>query len=209
MPLQLREAFSSSVQYRGATCQLRPSTNSRLRLESACTRHCAASLSGGGDAGETTARARRTPLIELGLRTAEGHCTGRRPLSFLARPWCDMPTCGLQSTVAFRMARARAPLRCLSLGRRRGTRACRARAPQGAGCGWLAYHRRTLRRRTASLLHCKTVVRRARCGLQFTVGFRVARTRAPLRWVSLGRRRSTRGCRARAVPRCLWSDHAS
>ena len=107
-------------------------------------------------------------------------------------------SCGLQSTVTLRVARTRAQLRCLTLGRRRSTRAYRACAPQGAGYGRSTYHGRTLCRRTASLLHYKTVVRRARCGLQSTIGFRVARARAPLRWLSLGRRRSTRGCRAHA-----------
>ena len=89
--LQRREAYSSSDRYRGATCQLRPPTNSRLRLESACARHSAACLSREGEARGITARARRPPLAELGPRTTKVHCSGRRPLSFLARPWCDMP----------------------------------------------------------------------------------------------------------------------
>ena len=108
---------------------------------------------------------------------------------------------GLQRTAGSRAANVSAPLRCLFLGRRRSTQARRACAPQGAGCDRPTNHRRTLCRRTASLLHCKTVVRNARCGLQSTVGFRVARARAPLRWLSLGRRRSTLGCRAHALCR--------
>ena len=107
-------------------------------------------------------------------------------------------SCGLQRAAGIRVARARAPLRWLSLGRWRNTRACRARAPCRAGCDRPTRYERALHRRKASLLRCKTVVRRASCGLQRAAGIRVARERAPLRWLSLGRWRNTQACRARA-----------
>ena len=58
-----------------------------------------------------------------------------------------------------------------------------------------------LNRQEASLLSCKTVVRRASCDLQCTAGFRTTDARAPLRWLSLGRWQNTRACRARATCR--------
>ena len=99
------------------------------------------------------------------------------------------------------MADARAPLRWLSLGRWRNTRACRARAPCCAGCDRPTHYERALHRRKTSLFRCKTVVRRASCGLQRAAGIRVARAQAPLRWLCLGRWRNTRACRARALCR--------
>ena len=55
-----------------------------------------------------------------------------------------------------------------------------------------------LHQRKASLIRCETVVRRASCGFQHAAGFRVARARVILRWLSLGRWQNTRACRARA-----------
>ena len=166
-------------------------------------RHYAGCLSGGSVAREVAARTRRAALIVTSSRTVKEKLHRRKTsLSLRCKITVRRASCGLQSTVTFRVARTRAQLRCLSLGRRRSTRAYRACAPQGAGCDRSTYHGRTLCRRTASLLHCKTVVRRARCGLQSTIGFRVARARAPLRWLSLGRRaQHARLSRARAVPR--------
>ena len=108
---------------------------------------------------------------------------------------------GLQRTADFRVAHARAPLRWLSLGRRRRTRAVCTRAPCRAGCGRPMPYASTLPRREASLLRRAVVVRRASCGLQHTADFCVAHTGAPLRWLSLGSRRSTRACCTR-VPCC-------
>ena len=66
-----------------------------------------------------------------------------------------------------------ATLRSLSLGRRRSTRACGARAPRLAGCGRSIAHERTLH--TAGLRVCSYAI-------------------APLRYLSIERRRSTRAC---------------
>ena len=260
------EGLSPSVQDRGATCELWLPTRSRLSRGTR-ERHCAGCLSGGGETRKLAARARRAALVLFGLRTMKGYCTGGRPLSFGARPWCDVravasnaqpafawharerhcagclsgggetrelaararraalavvglrirrvlhrreaslfrcktvvrrASCDLQRAAGIRVARAQAPLRWLSLGRWRNTRACRARAPCRAGCDRTTHYERALHRRKASLFRCKTVVRRASCDLQRAAGIRVARERAPLRWLSLGRWRNTRACRARA-----------
>ena len=53
-------------------------------------RHCAGCLSGGGEIRELAARARRVALVVIGLCIMKGHCTGGRPLSSGATPWCDM-----------------------------------------------------------------------------------------------------------------------
>ena len=45
---------------------------------------------GGGAALELAARARRAALVVVGL-PYKGRCDGERPLSFGARPWCDVP----------------------------------------------------------------------------------------------------------------------
>ena len=112
-------------------------------------------------------------------------------------------SCGLQRAAGIRVARAQAPLRWLSLGRWRNTRACRARAPCRAGDGRPTHYRRALHRRKASLLRCKTVVRRASCGLQRAAGIRVARASATALAVSREVAKHASLPRARAVLR--WS----
>ena len=96
-------------------------------------RHCAGCLSGGGETRELAARARRAALVLAGLRSMEGYCTGGRPLSFGARPWCDVRAVASNAHPAFawhankrhfagclsgggvtrNLPRARAVLRCL------------------------------------------------------------------------------------------------
>ena len=92
---------------------------------------------------------------------------------------------------------ASAPLRWLSLERRRSTRARCTRAPCRAGYGRSGLHERALHWREASLRRRQTVVRRASCGLQSAASFRVASASVPLRWLSPRRRRGTRSCCAR------------
>ena len=53
-------------------------------------RHCGGYLSGGGKTRKLAARARRAALVVDGLRIIKGHCAGEMPLSFGARPWCDV-----------------------------------------------------------------------------------------------------------------------
>ena len=72
------------------------------------TRRCAGCLSGGGAARELAARARRAVMAVVGLCCMQGHCTGERPLSFGARPWCDVPAAASNAQPAFAWhARAR------------------------------------------------------------------------------------------------------
>ena len=97
--------------------------------------------------------------------------------------------------------RAGAPaLRWLSLGRRRSTRARKARAVRFAGSDWPCVSEIHCTSKRPPI-RCKAVVRCARCGLPHSRLSRNKRTGAPLRWLSLGRRRSTRACDARALRR--------
>ena len=94
---------------------------------------------------------------------------------------------GLQCAAGFRMAHAnkRHCASCLSGGGE--TRELAARPQCCTGCDRSTCYERALHRRKASLFRCKTVVRHTSCGLQRTAGNHVARTQAPLRWLSLGR----------------------
>ena len=136
------------------------------------------------------------------------HCPDKRPVSFWRVAVVRRPSCGHPESAVVRVAHASAPLRSLSLGRRRSTQACCARAPCRAGCGRSAHYVRGLHRQETSLLRCVAVVRRTSCGLPEPAGFCVARASAALRMLSLETRRSTRACCARAVPRWLWSAYA-
>ena len=108
--------LSPSACCRGATCQLRPPIISRLSRGTRA-RHCARCLSGGGTARELAARARRAAVVVVGPCSKKGHCTGERPLSFGARPWCDVPAVSTKNQPAFAWhARARHFTRCLSVG---------------------------------------------------------------------------------------------
>ena len=76
-----------------------------------------------------------------------------------ARPWCDMLAAASnpQPAFAWQLANESAPLRCMSLGKKQSTLACRARAPYRAGCDHYMSYGRGLHRREASLLRCETV----------------------------------------------------
>ena len=101
----------------------------------------------------------------------KGHCTDGRPLSSvqdrgatfeLWPPTRSRNSCGtLASPTALAISREVV-----------NTRACCARAPCRAGCDRTTDDKISLHRREVSLLRCKTVVRRASCGLQHAAGFR-------------------------------------
>ena len=172
-------------------------------------RHFARCFSGEGAALELAVRAHRAALAVVVPRIRQGHCTGERSRSFGARPWCDVPVVATQNQPAFAWHRAGAPLRSLSLGRRRVTQACCARAPCRAGCCRFMHKARALHRRKASLLRRAAVVRRASGGHPESAGFRVARAGAPLCSLFLGGRCGHSSLLpARTVPRWLWSFHA-
>ena len=67
--------------------------------------------------------------------------------------------------------------RSLFLGRRRSTRACCARSPRRAGCGWLMLYTRAPHQREASLLRTAALVRRASYRLQRQAGCRAGAKR--------------------------------
>ena len=71
-------------------------------------RHCARCLSVGGAVRKLAARARRVALVVIGPCTKYGQCTDKRPLSFNARPWCDVPAAASQNKPAFAGKRERA-----------------------------------------------------------------------------------------------------
>ena len=110
-------------------------------------------------------------------------------------------TCQLRSPTQSRHSRgahASAPLRSLSIRRRRSTRACEAHARCWAGCSRSVPQTRPLHRRESSLHRRKTVLRRVSCSLQHTAGFRVARMRARQCAHYLSRRGAARALAKRA-----------
>ena len=123
------------MQGRAPTCQPRPPTSSRrsrVRTRERATR--ARSLSGGGAARALAARARRAALVVVGPCPIEGHCTSETASLLRCKAVLRRASRGLQRAAGLRVcAHAIAPLRSLSLGRRRSTRACGARAPRRAG----------------------------------------------------------------------------
>ena len=154
----------SSVQGRGAMCQLRPPVlRSRIsRGARGCTTAFAVSR-------EEAQHVQwlRTRDVPRGLWLLH---TPARGLSSSVRD--RGTTCQLRSPLcaaSFRMARAGAPLHSLSV--RRSTRAFRERAPRRAGCGRSINYKRPLHQREASLLRCETMVRRAGCGLPYNRNF--------------------------------------
>ena len=91
-------------------------------------RHCAGCLSGGGKTHKLAARARRAVLDVIGLYTTEGYCTCDKPVSFGARPWCDVRVVTSNAQPAFAWhARMRHCAGCLSGGEKTRKLAARAR----------------------------------------------------------------------------------
>ena len=150
MPSQRRVSrvaqVRASARARGATCQLRPPTPSQRRVS--CERGAIAVSR--EEAQHSSLLARAPCRAGCGRpMPVEGRCAGERPLFFGARPWCDVPAAA--STPSQRRCDARAARLRSSLGRRRSTQACCARAvPRWL---WSAHAlQRALRRREASLL---------------------------------------------------------
>ena len=108
-------------------------------------RHCAGCLSEGGVMRKPIPCARRAALAAIGLRGTKGHCTGERPLSFGARPWCDgrAVASNAQPACMWR-ANKRHCAGCLSgCGR---TIELAARAPCHAGCDRPMHYERAVHR---------------------------------------------------------------
>ena len=86
----LTRGLSPSARGRGATSQLRPPRISRLLCG---TREHGTALAVSREEAQHASllRARRAALVVVGPCTRQGHCPDKRPLSFGARPWCDVP----------------------------------------------------------------------------------------------------------------------
>ena len=140
-------------------------------------------------------RARRAALVVISLCDMKCHCTDVRPLSFGARMWRDVRAAAFNAHSAFAW-HARKPTALAVSPEVEKYASLLLRAPCRAGSDQSTRHERALHRQEASFLRCKTVVRRASCGLQHTAGVRVTDAQAPLRWLSLGRWRNRRACRA-------------
>ena len=129
-------------------------------------RLCAVCLWGGGAARTLVARAHSAALVVVAPCPTKWHCTGEKPLSFGARPCCDVPpaTSNAQPDFAWR-ARA-CHCACFLLG------GGEARAPAARACRatpvlWPMHYITPLHRREASPLRCETLLRRASCGVLF------------------------------------------
>ena len=124
----------------------------------------------------------------------------RQRTVFLHRraPAVRRASCDLQRQASAACHAAHARRHSLSLGRRRTTRACCVRAPYRADCGRPMRCERALRWREASFLRRAPVARRARCGVRRQAGAACHVVHARRRSLSLGRRRATPACCARA-----------
>ena len=118
--------------------------NQRRVFRTAHRRACVRRLWGGGPARKLSARARRVTVILVRPFTAKEHCAGKGPLSFRARPWCDMPATASNAKPAPHVTRRRrAGARCLRVERAAhelAARACRA-ALAAAGSSFIEGHR--------------------------------------------------------------------
>ena len=153
-------AFPLSARARGAACQLQPPTPSQRCISPAAQARCAHCLWGKGAALELAGRTRHTAPVVVGPYDKKRHCSGERPPSFSARPWCNVPATVSNAKRAPHVSRSAGALCSLSLGRRCSTRACCARAPCRAGCGRPVRLKKIMRRREAPLFQRAPVVQR-------------------------------------------------
>ena len=82
--------LSLSARGRGATCHLRPPTHSLL-WRGTRARATALIISREEVQHASFLSARRAAVVVVGLCPMRGHRAGESPLSFSARPWCDVP----------------------------------------------------------------------------------------------------------------------
>ena len=200
---------SPSARARGATCQLRPPTPSQRRVTRQRRRLAGARcLWGGGSALRLAASAHRAALVVVGLSRMQEHCLGGRPLSFGARPWCDVPAAASNAKPAPRVSRGAGEL-ALSVPGGVGTLRLAARARRAAlvlvgPCLFKGY----LAGKRPLNLPCAPAVRRASCGLQRHPTPHVARGAVtPSRAVSGEEAHYSSLLRARDVLRWLWSAY--
>ena len=143
---------------KAASCQCPPPPDAARRPQSISKQISADFQSGSSALFKLVTPGSHAARIMVHLRRPfKRRCAGERSLSFGARSWCDVPAAdsNVKPAAACRARRmVQAFLRSVSLGRRRSTRASSVHAPCRAGCGRvMLFHRRTLRRRVASLFH--------------------------------------------------------
>ena len=97
-----------------------------------CARHHTHSLWGGGAVGALATRAGHAARVGFDPPTLEGRRASDRAFPFSARPWLNALALDLRAA-GLRMCAREWPPHALSVGRRRSTRACRARVPHCAG----------------------------------------------------------------------------
>ena len=155
--------------------------------------------------GGYAARARLAALVAVCIGAMKERCTGGRRLSFDTRPWCDVSAAAPNAKLAAACAASALAL-LLAFSKEE------------------AQHSSLLRARLAALVvvgRCPTeecctgkrlpcLVRSCRATFELPPPTpsrlpRVQQAHRRRRSLSLGRRRSTRACRARAAPRWLWS----
>ena len=187
-------------------CSVLPPAVSNEQSACACAqeknRHRALSIEGRRNSRLCGARLLRRADWSRLVFFLEAHCPIETALSLGARPCSDVPVAASNEEPAFECAHTRTRQHALSLGRRHSTCACGARALRRAGCSWLMVDRSPLRHRDGPIPRCTAVLRHASCGLQRAAGVPVcAHANAPPRALSLGRRRVTSACDARALRR--------
>ena len=143
---------------RRASCSLQHTAGFRMARTRAF--HSARCLSGGEATRVLATGARGAALVVVAPRTEQNKATatakGRSPSAQDRAATCQQrpPTHSRLS----HGAHASAPLRPLSMGRRRSTNACEEHARCRAGCSRSVPHTRPLHRREASLIRRKTVL---------------------------------------------------
>ena len=127
--------LSSSARARGATCQLVAPTSSRRRMSLGAGAPVLAVSWEEAQHSSLLLRARRAALTVVCPCLKEGHGAGERPVSFGARPWCDVHAAIPNAKPASHVSRgAGAPKLAVSGEKTQHSSSC-TRAPCRAGCG--------------------------------------------------------------------------
>ena len=173
-----------------------------FRVTNARARHCAGYLLEGGVARALATCARRAAKGLIGPCNTKRQCTSGRSLPFAARPWCGVPGAASRTT-GFRVANERARhctgylLDC-GAARALASHACRAAMVLICPCAKTSHstsERPPIQCNTVLRLVCRGPPTHSRLSRDKSAG-------APqLRWLSLGMRRSTSSCDARAPRR--------
>ena len=147
-------------------------------------------------------RARTAPHLFASVYViSKGTAPARSILSLGARLCSDMLDVAPNGHPVCACGHTRSRHCVLSLGRRRRTRACGARAPRHDGWIRSVHRTRPLHQQVATLHRRTAVLRRVSCSFLRQASGASCLAQAPLRSLSLGMRRSMRACHAH-VARC-------